>query len=156
MAVFTYNPNNLSLPPLPKITSGVTAQPSTINNKNLKNILDGFSKNITQPKAFTSSNSIQDQLFPTQELGNQFIQQNLLPEFQKNTFNPFQRNLANQAAGSNLSLLGASKNIINDKTNAVTRQFYDQAQGVQDQFNSSAFNNLGDVLKSYYDSQLNF
>jgi hypothetical protein len=157
MAIFQYNPPSMSLPSLPKITSSATtAQPATVGNQNLKMILDNLKKNISAPEAFTSKNNINDQLFASQELGNQFIKQNLLPEFQQNTYNPFQRQLSNSAAGSNLSLLGGANKIYQQKTRDVVRPFNDQALQVQDQFSQTAYQNLGDQLKAYYDSQLKF
>jgi len=153
---FTYNPVTSKLPPLPKITMGSSLpQAPTINNNYAKDIVDAYANKIKTPQSFTSQNDINNILYPTQELGNQFIQQNLLPEFMQNQYNPFQRSLANSLAGSNASLLGGASEANQMASDRVTRPFYDQALGVQQQFADSGQNDLNRLLQSYYNSQNN-
>jgi hypothetical protein len=158
MALFNYTPNSYKLPELPKIQTASNVQiPKTqINNNYAKSILDSLGNNIKAPQAYTSQFNINDTLYPTQELGNQFIQQNLLPEFQRDTLNPYQRQMANRSASSNLSLLGNNKRYMQDSNRRVTQPFYDQANQVQDIFNNQSFDNLDDSIRSYYASQFNF
>lgn len=158
MALFQYNPNTYKLPEMPSIQPGQNLQaPKTqINNNIARSILDTLGSKIKAPTAFTQNNRIEDNLFGTQELGRQFIQQNLLPEFQQNTYNPFQRQQANQNAGSNLSLLGGANRFNQDQTRKITQPFYDQAAQVQGQFNDMAQTGLNDLLRSYYNSEINF
>jgi hypothetical protein len=156
MATYSYNPNSYKLPEMQKLEVNSQVPTQNINNTYAKNILDSFKQNLTVPKAFTDSNNINDVLYPTQELGNQYIQQAIVPEFQQNTFNPFQRRLANNAAGSNVSLLGSAPQYYQQQTRAVTQPFENQLSQVQQTFADSAQQTLNDRIKAYYDSQLNF
>ena len=157
MAIFNYNPPNYNLPDLPKLNGASTPVPQQdIKNSFAKSILDTLGKNIKPVTAYSDKNNIENLLRPTQELGKQFIQQTLLPDFQERVFNPYQRNQANQTAGSNLSLMGNGQNFLKARTKEVVQPFLDQSQQVQDQFNQSAYQSANDFLKSYYDPQVNF
>jgi hypothetical protein len=157
MAAFTYNPTQYKLPELPKLQTRATAPSTqTINNDYAKQILDTFGQKIKPITSYTQNNKLENLLAPTQELGNQFIQQALLPEFQRDTYDPFMRQMQNRTAGSNISLLGSNPRFQQQQTRQITQPFYNQAQAVQDQFNQLATQSANDFLKSYYDPQVNF
>lgn len=153
---FNYNPTDLSLPKLPQLKTNQSTPQFDVKNKYAKSILDTLGQNIKPVQAFSQTNNIQDALSPIQELGRQFQQRVLLPEFQQNTYNPFIQNLSNNAAGSNLSLMGNAQNFVDTQKRQTTQPFYNQAQAVEDQFNQLAYSDLNELLGSLYGSQLNF
>jgi hypothetical protein len=154
---FKYEPPKYALPEMPKLQG--TSQPiapTEIKNSYTKTILDTLGRQIKAPVAYSQNGKIEDLMRPTQELGQQFIQQTLLPDFQENQYNPYRRNTANQLAASNLSLMGNAKNYLQAREKAITQPFMDQVQGVQDQFNQAGAMSANDFLRSYYDPQVNF
>lgn len=156
MSAFQYNPSSFSLPQMPKIQASTPVPQPKINNTTAKSILESLTGKIKAPEAFTSTYNINDVLFPTQELGRQFIDQNLRPDYEKNVRNPLLNQQSSALAGSNLSMYGGAKKLLNNQVAQADQGFYDQAQSVQDQFNNSAMMNLNDFLKSYLNTQINF
>lgn len=156
MATYKYTPSNQKLPPLQKF--GMTSQlpQANINNTYAKNILDSFRQNLKAPTAFTQNNDLNNSLFPYQELGRQFIENNVVPEFQQNIYNPFRRQLGNRSAGSNIGLLGNRNNFVQQQTRQVTQPFEDQTSQIEQTFADIAQQDLNDRIKAWYDSQLNF
>jgi hypothetical protein len=153
---FAYKPTELKLPKLPQLKTNMATPTFDIKNRYAKSILDTLGKPLKAPTAFSQTNSFSDALSPTQELGRQFTQRVLLPDFQQNTYNPFITNLANQAAGSNLGLMGNARQFVDARKRETTQPFLNQAQQVEDAFNSLAYQDLNNILGSLYGSQLNF
>ena len=158
MAAFDYNPTQYSLPKLPTLTpnSSVLPPKTNIGNNAAREFLDVLGKNLKPVNSYSSQYDMNNARMPYNELGNQFIQQNLLPEFQQNTYNPFMRQMQNRTASSNISLLGNAPRFQQQQTQAITRPFYDQASQVQQQFANLGEQNLQDVLKNYYNSNYTF
>ena len=156
MATYKYTPSNQRLQPLQKFEVGSPLPQANVNNTYAKNILDTYRQNLKAPTAFTQNNDLNNALFPYQELGRQFIQNNVVPEFQQNVYNPFRRNLNNQSAGSNIGLLGSRPRVMQQQTRAITQPFEDQTSQIEQQFADIAQQDLNDRIKSWYDSQLNF
>jgi len=156
MATLQYNPTLYKPPALPKITSGVQPPATTVNNIYAKSILDNLGKNLKPVRAYTDQYNLNDSLFPSQELGNQFIQQALLPEFQQNVYNPFQRQLSDRFAGSNAGLLGSASRYVQDQNRRVTQPFFDQSQSVLDMFTRDGYNQSNEDLKNYYNANIGF
>jgi hypothetical protein len=154
MAGFKYNPNQLQTPSLPKLGGSVQAPAPTLNNEYARKMFDSLTKDFRTPVSYTQKYNLGDTLAPTQQLGQQFIQQNLLPEYQQLEFNPLRRRLAMTTAGSNNRMLASNRINNQRQIDESTRSFYDRAGAVQDQFNALSYDDLNNLLKSYYDTNL--
>lgn len=142
---------------MPQLKGATQALPKqNINNTFAKSILDTLGQSLKPVQSYSQVGSINSALAPTQKLGQEFIQQAMVPEFQQQTFNPFIRQFANRAAGSNLSLMGNSGNFVQDRKREVTQPFYNQVQEVKDRFNRAAYDSADQRLLDFYKSQINF
>ena len=156
MATYSYSPQNSKLPDLQKLNVSSQIPVQNIGNSYAKNILDSFKKNLTAPTAYTDKYNMNDALAPITELGNEYIQRAVVPEFQRNTFDPFIRQMQNRTASSNISLLGSNPRFQQQQTRQITQPFENQVSQVQQTFADLAQQSLNDRLKNFYDSQLNF
>lgn len=154
---FNYNPTNYTLPQMqPMKPVNQVPQMSSIKNTYAKNILDTLGDSIKAPSAYTTGTSIANQFSPYEMLGQDFIQNNYLPEYLQDTYNPQVRDMANNAAAGNLALLGNGKQQLNQSTGRLRRDFQDQAQNILDLFRGEASRNTGEDIQNYYKSQFNF
>lgn len=158
MATFNYNPIKLNPVQMPKLGGNVKSQlpKQSIKNAFAKNIFDILGKNIKPVTGYSSQASFQDRLAPTQMLGQEFIQQAFLPEFQQNLYNPYRGARANQSAASNLDMMGTAADYLARRDREITQPFIDQAAQIQDTFNAAATDDLNRFLKDYYSSQISF
>lgn len=154
---FNYSPTSYKLPELPKLQSATPVPQSPVTkNTYAQSILETLGKGIKAPTAFTQGTNINDQLMPYQQLGQEFVQQNYLPEYLQDTYNPQVQDFANNAATGNLALVGNGQDTINRFRGNLQRDFQNQAQSILDMFSNSGYQKTGQNISDYYTGQFNF
>jgi hypothetical protein len=132
------------------------SQKTTNPSDMFRNTINNLTKYIKPQKAFTEVANYDTFAQPFRQLGQEFVNTNLTPEFNQNTFNPFKQNLSNNLAASNAGMMGNAQGLVQNQIRQVRQPFEDQLEQVRQQFESLGNQNYQSELRKYYNSPTAF
>lgn len=119
-------------------------------------ILDSLVNNVggyLRPQtAYSQVNPWSNYSAPSQGTFSQWVNQNAAPQFQQQTFNPWNQAYGNHSQSNNSYLNGNGANAYDIAKTGIMQPFQDKLQQTQDQYTNAIRQGYNSSLQSYYNS----
>lgn len=131
-------------------------QPKRTSNDILKGMIGNLAGSLKPVDRFSDQYKYNEFSSPYRQMYSTFASENLRPEFDRYTYNPFMRQTANQYAASNASMMGGARDLFEREREQVEQQYFAQAEQARQIFENLARKAYEDRAKKYYTSPATF